>query len=663
MRSKPSLSRALVLRAAALMTPALFLGGGCAFVQSESRWYDQLQADGPCWRVDLLDGLDETSTDELHDLYSCVDRQGAIAPLGPVVQALDGQGRTGTALGIDLARLVNGLPDVDVDLFGLLGAALTLLEAEDRPIEPLLELIVELIYGRPYDTVAVAVDLGSQDELDQGVVRPLLPVIGGIATALLDQGDDAPVLLADILEDDLAADLTCTMVGLAETTDPAASALGAAFLPDLGDALVRATDTSNDRWSRASGNSLRDVVVALLVDAGSDGQTALTALRSDLLTLAGDPLVLANLRQSLEDARDQDRLTVLPAQLRYLTQVDTGGGALGPGEDSALLALLRLLDSGNTEVSCSLDLIVTELSVDLGNLSVALLSVIADLDPDAAADGIDVLGDVLGWGLTEATLDLVASSGACPVIDAQLVDDLGAIDRLTDDELGDLLVVLLMVLDDVRSGEEDRLVELVDIAGGLHQRGLVPPLEEVLIDLGSSALASDLVEVVGVALDPSPLQVEACPTGSRPLDFEGLAGGLRAALQDRPGGAPIDVLEPLLQVAVDDDRLWLALGNLGVLARTDGSRLARAPQLFAAVVAADPELELVRDLAPLLTEPTLHGPALRIVEDQALLETVGAPTQDQEGVLPWLSRLVIGGTLDVVLRTVDLVVSALSPEP
>ncbi|NOY26922.1 MAG: hypothetical protein GXP62_13710 [Oligoflexia bacterium] len=638
---------------------ALLLGTGCSFGADGTDWTDQLSAAGPCWRVDLANGLDTSSTDEIHDLFDCVNRQGAIDPLGRVVAALDAQGRAGVPLGLDLAGLVNSLPSVDVDPFALAGAALDLFEAQDSPIQPLMELLIELVYGRPYTTVATSLDLGAQDQLDQGVIPPLLPVVQSIATAILDNGDGAPALLADVIDDQVTADLTCTVVGLATTEDATAAALGDAFIDDLGDALVRVSDTSNDRWVDASGNSLRDVLDAFLVVPGDDGQTALTVMRADLLTLAADPLVIANLRETLQDAVDQDRLAVLPAQLLYLSQVDAGGNPLSADEDSALLSLLRLLDNGNTDLSCSVDLIVTQLSIDLGNLSVAILSALADQDPQAAADGVGIMGTVLGWGLTETTLDLIADSGACPVIDAQMVDDLQSIDRLSDDELGDLLVVLLMVLDDVQNGEDDRLVQLVDLASDVHGRGLVPPLEGAITDLGGSPLARDLSQTVGLLLDPSALDVDACPTGARPLDFEGLAGLLRAALQDRLGGAPVDVLNPLIQAALGQDQLWTALTNLGTLARSKGARLGDAPDLFAAVVQVDPQLDLVRDLAPILAAPALLQPALRVVENDQLIAALGAPSDQIEGVLPWGSRLVVDGTLDAVLRTVEIVIDAL----
>jgi hypothetical protein len=633
---------------------------GCAFVEQDDRWSDQLQADGPCWRVDLGDGLDESSTAELRDLFACLNRQGAVEPLAPMVEALEQPSRAGVPLGIELAGLVNDLPSAQVDLGGLLDLTLALLEDEQRPIEPLAELLVELILGQPYPQVPGMSDPGSVQALDQGVVRPALPVLGLVAGAVLDQPEPLLPLLTQVAPDPAVADAVCTLVGLATTTDPQAAALGADLLPALGQALEQARSPDNDLWDGASGDAVRDLTLALLVDPGEDGQTALSALRPLLLPLLEDELLVANLRETLAEARAAGRLETLPAQLRYLATVDVQGRDLVYGQDSALLALLRLLDSANTEVSCSIDLVITDLTIDLGNLSVALLGLLADQDPQAAADGVDLISEVLGWGFTEDTLDFVADSGLCPVIDDQLVSDLGSIDRLSDPEVDDLLVVLLSALADLRDGQEDHLIGVVDLASLLHARGLVPPVEEALRDLGGGDLAADLSQIVGLVLDPAPLAVAGCPTGASPLTFEGLAGLLRAALADRLGGPPVEVIGPVLQAALSQEGAWVALHNLGALLRQPEARLPQGLPLLADLVRLDPDLSLLTGLVPLLQDDALVYPALRLAEAPALLDAAAAPSDDQrQGPLPWVASLVVEGTLDSLLRTIDLALELL----
>ena len=66
------------------LLPLLLVLAGCEFHDAGDDWHDQLVPDSPCYRVDLLDGLSEANTDELHDLYDCLD-QGNFTALGGLV--------------------------------------------------------------------------------------------------------------------------------------------------------------------------------------------------------------------------------------------------------------------------------------------------------------------------------------------------------------------------------------------------------------------------------------------------------------------------------------------------------------------------------------------------------------------------------------------------
>jgi len=633
---------------------------GCSFTTRESGWSSQLEADGPCWSVRLDDGLDEGSTAELRDLYDCLNRQGALQALDGSMQALEGTGRGGLQPGTDLARLVNRLAELELDLVGLVSSAVELLEDPDRPVETVLQAAVEAIYGQAWSRLPAQEQRATSEALAEGLVVPGSILLGLAATRILDQGGEPLPLLAEIVEDPAVDDMICTAAGLVLSEDPTVRSLSERLPADLGEALARSRDASNDRWSGASGDSLRDLLVALLVSPGSDGQTVLHASTEPLLGILDDEYAVANLRQTLEQSREADSLTLLPAQLRHLSQVDRAGGSLAGQEDSALSSLLRLLDQANTEVVCTVDILVTDLRIDLGNLSVSLLSFLADQDPDAAADGVDLLGDVLGWGLSQTTLELIASTGACPVIDDQLVDDLQAIDRLGDPEVRELVVVLLGVFDDLRAGEQDRLPDLVDLVSIVHQRGAVPPLEELLADVGSTALAADLVEVVGLGLDPSALQVTACPDGSEPLRFAGMLGLARALLGDRLGGSALERLDPLLQELLGAEESWQLLGNLGTLAQAEDARLFELPALLFEGLDGQPTDSSRLQLAQVLADPTWTDPLLRLAESAALGSALRDPgSAATPGPLPWAAQLVIGGTLDAVLRTVDLVLGSL----
>ncbi len=637
------------------------LGTACGLGDSGFRTGDQLQPDGPCWRVDLGDGLGDTSTRELMDLFACIDQEGALRPLAPTVAALDTPARDGTPAGVHVVRLVNHLPSADVDVWGLAGAALTLMDSDEPLVEPVLQTAVELLYGRPWGTVTASVTLSDPDELARGVLPPMLPLLGAAATALLDDAPGAPGLLADIVEDDAFADLTCTVVGIAETSDPAVRGIADRFMADLGVALARTRDPWNDRWRDATGDSARDLVTALLTRTDAAGDTLLEATEAPLGTILADVTLQHRLQVALEALVAGDHLDPLPLQLLYLAEVDATGAAVGAGDDSALLAFLRLLDQANAPMQCSLDLWVTDLEIDLGNLAVALLRVVARIDPATTETGVSILGAVLGWDLSRATLDLVADSGVCPLLDDQLVADLQAVDRFNDPEAGDLLIVLVEVLAAfVDAGsDEDKIPELVDVLGAAHGVGLVEPVEEVLRDTADTALMGDLTGAVAVLLDPTPLVVADCPTGSAPLDFAGTWGLLRAALVGGDQPAVLGTLGPVAGVFVEDDATWVALGNLSTLLEADASRTRALPDLVTRLLAADPDLALVRELAPLLRDPSLSRPLLLTAECAPLLDALGHTAVEDEGPLPFAARLVRDGTLQTALRTVDLVLDFL----
>ena len=53
---------------------------GCGADSSEADWSDQVSPAGPCWEVNILDGLDESSTEELHGLFDCLNQGGNLDP-------------------------------------------------------------------------------------------------------------------------------------------------------------------------------------------------------------------------------------------------------------------------------------------------------------------------------------------------------------------------------------------------------------------------------------------------------------------------------------------------------------------------------------------------------------------------------------------------------
>jgi len=643
------------------------LAAGCSTPDPQASWWEQREPSGPCWTVNLADGLDTESADELHDLYGCLNQDGAFDALAGMDAAMDAQSREGRPLGAEVGLLAQGLAGSDIDVFGLAGKLLPLVRDEDGPVGPMMDILVELMYGQPYTVVAGGgVQLASESALEDGVITPMLPAVREAAAALQDDDGAALDLLADALESEDLDDGVCTLVGLASSDDDDVADLREHLLPDLGAAIELSRDPSNDRWSEATGDSLRDLVDAGLLSTRGDGQNAVAALSDDLAPILQDDAVRDRLKDLLSDLDAQGEIEDLPLWALHLASVDVDGTPLCDAdtttgcsnEDSALTALIRLLAESNEQVECS----VAGFEVYSGNLAVDLLIQISGIQSDTIESVNALLGDVLGWSITGDLLSWLL--GACSGIDDtdQLVTDLNSLDRLNDPESGELLGVLVDALGALYDEDAgvDELQPLVDVLTVVDGRELIPPVEEVLRDLASSALMGDVAKLVPLILDPSPLAVDACPEGSAPLDFDAvwdMAGaGLLGEGRDEP---PLQTLQSVLNATLGQEGTWTAMGNLAALMQEDEATLQDLWTLAPKLVEADPELSLVQDLGPVLRDPEVVGPALRLGESTDLIDAVGHTELSQEGPLPFGARLVTGGTVDSLLRTLNLALDAL----
>ncbi len=652
------------------MVPLLLLLVGCDFHEEAADWHDQVQPDSPCYRVDLFDGLSEENTDELHDLFDCLN-QGAFEPLAPVVDALDEPTRTGEPAGIDLARLFNHLPAAGLDLAAMLGAVVVLFDEDGAPLMAAAELLVELLYGVPFDQIALDGPSTVAEDLGAGLVVPLFPLLGDLATQTLDRDDDLGLLLAEALRAELTLDAVATFLAVAEADEEPLSLVPQQLLGQVGDALLAVQDTSNDHGASATGNTLRDTADALLVTASGDA-TVLEVLLEPAEVMLSDEQVATALANALAADSKGGHLGPLPAQFVWLTSVDVDGGSLEPGEDSALVSLLRLLHTSDREVSCS-TLGIEWLQTD--NLSVWLLELIDEQEPD----NVDFLLNVGGWTFSYGEL-VEALASQCTIDSQQFAADAPALERLVDPQVGDLLVVLLDLLQALQpDGGTSRIPELVEIVSLVHEHGLSRPIEELLKDLTTTQLVATLLEFVPPLVDPWSDQAwcangtDSCVeetwagyddedfTGGRhPLDVYDLFDLL--GILDQPGSdgrSPLDRLRATLQMGVAHDSTWLTLNNAGTLLTTPGSRIADILADLPGWERIDPDWKLLSTSADLLEDGACTTPTLRIVETEPVLGSLEASSPDDEGPLPFLSRLVTDGTLAEVLATVKLILDFL----
>jgi hypothetical protein len=638
------------------VSPALLATlAGCVTAPSET-WLDRREASGPCFEVNLVDGLSEESTDELHALYACLNQTGNLEPLGGLLAALELDTRAGQPAALELAALANRAMDFGVDLLSVAGDIAAWLTDEDSGLDDVIALSLELVYGRPWPEIEGGeVALNDADALEAGLLVPALPLAQRGAAVLLDE-ELAPLEpLREAASSDEAVRALHTAAAILESE---ALAPTVAQLPaNLGDAILRARSPENDLWTAAGGDSIRDLVDALLLD---NGGAALSALAEPLGPVLSDTETRGRFRAGFEDLEAGGNLEDLPPQLVYLVEVDAWGAPVYAGGDSALYALLRMLASADDELRCSIEIDILpgdwgslelfEVTVD--NLAEALLRLIATRSTDEIVGGVDFLGEVLGLGLTEDVLYAVADAGTCDLIDRQMVDDLHALDRFNDPEAPDLLPLLLEVLGAFYDpdGSSDRIPELVDLIGAVHRWELTRPLEEVLRDLGEAPIVADLFALIPVLLEPGDhLDEGGLPSGVTPLDFE----AVWEILEGLVDGEALAPLEPLVTTLLGMEEAWSVMGNLAALLQEEDARVAALEGWVLALAEADPLLESTREGLDAALAPETASPLLRIAELEPVLDAAAETAPDDEGPLPFYARLVVGGTLDELLRLLD----------
>ncbi|MFK7931859.1 MAG: hypothetical protein AB8H79_27020, partial [Myxococcota bacterium] len=254
-------------------------------------WYSQLEPDSPCYRVDLMDGLDEQSTAEVQDLFGCVNHNGHVQPLASTAQALEESTPAGEPAGITVAKMANAMPTADVQLLDLVTGSLALVK--DEPLSIAMQnIFLEAIYGENHVFIRRdGYDLNRADAIEQGLITPLTPVIPKVAASLQADDGEAMNLAADILEDPETHRWIWTVEGWVRADHPDVSGPVDGLIPHLGDAIVASKSPANDRWRGASGHSIKDLTLTL-----TEGDRDLVAaIGPDLRRVLADQTVRAAL--------------------------------------------------------------------------------------------------------------------------------------------------------------------------------------------------------------------------------------------------------------------------------------------------------------------------------------------------------------------------------
>lgn len=644
-----------------LLVPTAVLAWAAACTLSgddPSSWRSQLVPDSPCYEVNLLDGLDTSSTAELHALFACLNRGGQLAPLEPSTATLDRPAGAAT-VGTSLTAAVGALRDIDVDVFSLVGMLGDALADEASPVETAANVVLELISGAP----AHAVRDGTIDVRDPAVLRagPLThtaPLWVPLATSLrASEGAATRHLLARVLAEPDLRRWLFTVDAWLQTPDADLAALIDRVPDDLGAALLAVEDTSNDRWIGATGNSLRDLLdLALLGEA-----PLLTDIQADAAEILGD----ARLRDALPGAvltlDDQGHLDGILSGVAWMSSINAAGRPLARGETSALASFLRLLHDANRPVDCRASVLGVGINVRLGNLSVKILGILADQDADFVVSASSLLSGALSAPLGDAAVNALVDSGLCPVITPRMVDDLDALGVLERPQAADLLEALVVFLDLLQDGDEDRLPAIADIASALVDRGAIDPLEELVRDLGPTQLAADLVSALAPLTSPDRFGLRGRDL-IRLADLLDLAAWAFNPRDDGASGAGWTLLLPAIEPIWQRPALWSTARSAADLLTADDTQAHDLMSVVPALLRIDPDYQTLDLASALLGQDAVATLLLNAMGEGSLINTLLTPEPlgpDPRTPLAWTAELIVDGTLDDLLHTAGLVLDGL----
>ncbi len=649
-----------------LAAVVLLAAGALALVAcSPSRsfsWHDQLKPDSPCYEVDLLDGLDRSSTGELQTAFECLNLYGHLEPLVPTSRALDRPVANGTPVGLALADAVTAASQHEVDLGTLLDTATDALRSPDQPLQLILDLMLELAYGRPApDLRAPDAPLRDVATLSAAPLHAAAP-LANLAGRALSENPEVLEAVAELLSHDDTPRWVYTIEAFVEARDDRLRQVVADLPRDLGDALLATSAPLEDPWAGSSGNRLRDAArVFLAGDA-----PLLGVLAPDLHAILADRGTIDGFEDGIVRWYDDGHLLQVPSQVAWVASVDREGRPLRAGEPSALTAFLRLLRDANRPMRCSVDLGITEFSVDLGNFSLTFLDVLADQDASTLMGASGLLSDVLDFPLTAIVLDQVASSGVCPVLTPQLLDDVAAVEVLREPDAEALLVVFLDMLRILRDEGDDHLRELADAASKVVDAGALPPLEPLLRDLGPQPLMAHIVELAPALARPARWAIRHPKTIVVDLaDALNLLDALVAPRDEGPGigwqrWAPL--AEPLLL----DQALWNTLDSAAPLLSSQRSVTSGMAERLPLLLSLDPDLTSLGTAADLVADERVTGPLVAVLAEGSLVAELSTPraTGDDPRVpVAYLAELVTDGTLDDLLALMDLALDAMGQTP
>ena len=651
---------------AALATCTLLVGAGlsCAPLTDAPRWWDQPQASGVCYQVDLGDGLETEDFEETELLFACLNQRGQLDALQPTLMALGShKTRRGEVAGLELLRAGAQLTDHEVDPFYVFDVLLDAIRSDggDRPVDDLLDVALELAYGLPAPQVRAAVSLTSPEALEAGVLVPARGLLRPAATLLLDDQLRAANFLSELLAGDETRRWIRSVDAWGQASHPDVSEPVDDLVQHLGEAVWLARSPDNDRWAEASGDSLHDVLTTF-TEAPDGEDPLLVRLGPQALSILDDEAVRTELERSLLAQYSSGQLGLVPDQLAWLATSDVQGRALPPGEPSALQRFARLIANTNHPTYCELDLWITSLKIDLPNLAVAILRLLSRMDPDNVKSGLGLLSDIVGSDIGDVILHEAVDLGVCPDLTHEVVDDLEAIDAMALPEAEALLEFFLELMRVLDQGDRDQIPVFADTVEIIYDAGAYPPVEELIVDLGPSDALADVMVLLPAFSEPERYGITA---GDEPaVGFQDVLGVLTWVWrEDRSGRTGWERMEPLLPLLERDDT-WVVLGRVGSLLANDSTKTSQLLDIFHTLLQLDPDMVMLDQVGPMLGDRDLSRPLLEVLEASgghsgSLLASRPQGEHD-EVPIAFAARLIRDGTLEELLQVVDIVLDSLS---
>jgi hypothetical protein len=608
----------------------LCLGSGCFFLPFDP--VDEMRAGSPCLDVNLLDGLDETSSAEIQNLYDCLNQNGAFDAIEPVIaEVVDGSDRDIQPLAMHVAVVFNAVPS-RIPLWETLGAVQQLLLEENAFLMQALQLVAEFVYGAPWHEVEQLEQAGELQNaaiLAEGPIAHLVPVLRVWAEVILDADDveDSGEILDHLLSMPELRDTLVTLRELLRDNDN--HHLFDDFSENWGEFFLQAHDDTTGR------NTLVDALDALVSPVPQEpGQPiVIEKLLEPGDEILSDVVARERLVDGIGDLYDDGTLSELPDQLRYLMTIDMHGGTLDPGEESALESALVLLDEADAPFDC-FELIHTD------SVSVWMLEeiVILGLEADSIDDLIFLIEDMYGW-LIEV-VDLLCE------VPAVLKTHFDSIIRLAESGALYTLIPLLYAVTDPYGSEHNHLDAVIDLVQMAIAYDLVAPLEALLAPTMGQDFIPAVLAIVGAFVDPS---------------YELAAGDVYTLLDvvdyliTPPDGEGYDRAPVVIAGEIIDGIIAGAPAELDAFLVTWGELLADPDAVtnhimydIEGLLDLDPDLQTLDYVGDILADEEICTHWLLVFENQGLMDALGAPGSagGDEVPLAMLGRLIADGTAE-----------------